>query len=174
MASSANNRSASHFAPNRFNTNNNINEDEDRASNQSDSQLETSLRIISDFKQKPFDELRDTLRRKNYMNTEKYQQVFEFITKELTSGGSSATPTNSLGLISNSQTNTNVNTTQPPPVNGIHYTDSNENLSNLADVANSSFSAVSLNSNPSTSIREAYNHKNIPLNDIEFPQLFMY
>jgi len=172
LASSANNRSASHFAPNRFNTNNNINEDEDRTSNQSDPQLETSLRIISDFKQKPFDELRDTLRRKNYMNTEKYQQVFEFITKELT--GSGATPTNSLGLISNSQTNTTVNTMQPQPVNGLHYTDSNGNLSNLADVANSSYSAVSLSSNPSTSIREAYNQKNIPLNDIEFPQLFMY
>lgn len=57
----------------------------DRNSDQSD-QIEQSLKIISDFKQKSFDEQKQTMLRTNqaYMNSDKYQQVFEFISKELT------------------------------------------------------------------------------------------
>ena len=60
--------------------------DADVHSNQSDP-MEQSLRIISDFKQKSFDEQKQTLLRTNqaYMNSDKYQQVFEFISKELVS-----------------------------------------------------------------------------------------
>ena len=53
---------------------------------QQDQQLERS--IISDFKQKTFDEQKQAILRTNqaYFNNDKYQEVFEFISKELTSG----------------------------------------------------------------------------------------
>jgi hypothetical protein len=185
IASSANNRSVSQFQASNQRSiyaANNINEDDDKTSNQSDTQLENSLRIISDFKQKPFDEMKQTLMRTNqtYLNTEKYQQVFEFI-QELTSSTNNQL-TNSSNLLScNSTTNTNVTTTQPLPVNGHSLNISiNQNLQSTGSVSNladASFSAVSVTSNISGGVsntaKESF-QKSIPLNDIEFPQLFMY
>jgi hypothetical protein len=46
-------------------------------SQQEQQQLDDSLRIINDFKKKPFDELKQTIQRQN-LNADKYQQVHSF------------------------------------------------------------------------------------------------
>ncbi len=50
-----------------------------------------SEKIISDFKEKTFDEQKKTLLRTNQETNEKYQQVFDFISKELTSISATST-----------------------------------------------------------------------------------
>jgi len=67
-----------------------VQKDDDLSSVQSD-QIEKSEKIISDFKEKTFDEQKKTLLRTNQETNEKYQQVFDFISKELTSISATST-----------------------------------------------------------------------------------
>jgi hypothetical protein len=160
---------------------------EDRDSLQSIDQLydaESSQRIISEFKQKPFEELKNTI----YKNSrfEKYQQVIDSLSKEYGQGNqlaSSTSAANSSNLIK---------------MNGLRQASRSsidESIDNLSNIVNGGLETVPTNmattittasntslsnvSNPSASIssnlyKESHHIKSIPLNDIEFPQLFMY
>jgi hypothetical protein len=83
-------------------------------------------------------------------------------------------------LSSSSQTNTGITTNQPNKTglnNVLNRADSASNMSAMAENINSSLSVTSLASNPSTNTNghapNAHSQM-IPLNDIEFPKLFMY
>jgi len=79
-----NNKSFNHLYQQQYQGISEVQRDEDLNSIQSD-QVEKSEKIISDFKEKTFDEQKQTLLRTNQASNEKYQQVFDFISKELTS-----------------------------------------------------------------------------------------
>jgi hypothetical protein len=119
---------------------------EDQESNNSSSEtIETNQRIINEFKQKPFDELKQTLLRSNNLNQEKYQQVFDSISKEII--------VNRDNLMLQQQQQLNNTTSNNSSLNG-----SNPNL------------------NDSVYIKETNIQQKLVtnLNDIDFPQLFMY
>lgn len=171
ISSSMNNRSYSQYHHRQQTGINEVSKDDDQNSNQSD-QAEKSLRIISDFKQKTFDEQKQTMIRTNQASNEKYQQVVDFISKELIAPSASS-------IVSEKSEKSNVlstslqvvATSQPLPgksnlVNG-NSSESTGNMNNLNDNANSS---TSLNSTPPV----PGSYQIIPLNDIEFPKLFMY
>lgn len=176
---SSHNRSASQVQQHQRNASGiqDINENYDTYSNKSDS----STRIISDFRQKTFDQLLKS--NQVYSNNEKYQKVFEFITKELTTSGVSA-GNFKLGLkslnivliilpiyigtnqstisnhnsINTSQTNTIVTTTQPQSVSNNLDNMNSGSINNInkidENINNSSLSAGSLSSNPSISTNQ--------------------
>lgn len=95
---------------------------------------------------------------------------------------------NSNILSSSSQANTGITTSQPTKVGLTNGNSTNNNLndrsestSNISanmvttDNINSSLSVNSLASNPSSNANGPSAHSQmIPLNDIEFPKLFMY
>ena len=127
-------------------------------------QIETSLEIITEFKQKPFDELKKKLVRTNqlYLNADKYQQVIEFISKEHTTNSQSASVngTATTAAVANASLNGQLN-------------GSNGNLNNSSlSLSNTSQQSTSMASG--VSAKDNYQQKVFPLNDIEFPQLFMY
>lgn len=118
----------------------------DQDSNKSTDTLENSMKIISDFKQKPFDELKQTLLRSNqtYLNTERYQQVFDSMHQS------------NVNQIANG-------------LNNIH------NQSNSSSVYGSNNNLNdSIGNNSASSANGAFQQKTVTLNDIDFPQLFMY
>jgi len=155
-------QSASHFDAAGAN---HVSGDDD--SSKSTDTLETSMRIISDFKQKPFDELKQTLMRSNqaYMNADKYHRVFDSISKEIhhtnmiTSNGVS-TATQQNGTVAGNNNNLVSSSTSS-------MYDLNESLGN-ASLTSASVSASA------TTTTTTFQQKIVPLNDIEFPQLFMY
>lgn len=135
---------------------------------------EKNMKIITDFKQKNYDELKQNLVRANqmYVNSEKYQQVFDLISKELVSSHAS---TNTAGNISNSSSitlpNSAMNSSSTLPING-----SITNMNGTGNISASNGPTNGGNSNSNLSnTSNVYPQKSaIPLNDIEFPQLFMY
>ena len=136
----------------------------DQDSNQSDQQMENSMKIISEFQHKPFDEIKESLIKSNQQSKEKYQQVFEFVSKEITKEGSSIGG----GLANSGGSTVASNLSQ---IN---------NIGNMNSNVNSSLGSLSGSSNQSGATangvyyKETYQQRMIPLNDIEFPQLFMY
>ena len=146
---------------------------DDHNSDNSDT-LDNSLRIISDFKQKPFDELKQTLLKthQTHLNPEKYQQVFDLISKELTVSTQSNSRDKESNLMSNlinnpnNNSNGSVNTSNGNLYNGMN---SVSNLSTISNPSNSIGSSIA-----GGVLKETYQQKMIPLNDIDFPQLFMY
>lgn len=139
---------------------------DDTLNDNNQTEAETSMRIIKEFKHKPFDELKQALIKSNqtYVNTDKYQQVLDLISRELQQQSNSEA------------TNPSVQQPSTTPAAGSY---SNISLSNIKNTSISSMS-----SNQSTSISSnnillntkdgQYGQKTIPLNDIEFPKLFMF
>jgi hypothetical protein len=159
-----------------------------------------SSKLINDFKQKPFDEIRQSLQKKN-QSLDKYQQVFDLISKEIQqsglNNGQMASSFSSNILITKEQ---QLQTQQSPSIsnnnnnaNGGFLGSTNQNVGasstgNMANYANTSISSLSNQSSSfGSSAGILYNSKEngaigqqqqqqkmVPLNDIEFPQLFMY
>jgi hypothetical protein len=177
----------------------------DNESNQSsDMQAEANLKIINDFKQKPFDELMKSTLLKSDNN---YNDVFELISKEMNgdkdvlssssgkhhhgghhhhhhhhhanSHGPAVTSASSLtangGVVvvggGNAATlaTDNNDSTQHPASNN-----KNVSHSSLSTNSNNSSSIGTTGSNAALLLKETFQQKNTPLNDIEFPELFMY
>lgn len=154
-------------------------------------EAETSMRIISEFKQKPFDELKQTLIKTNqsYVNPDKYQQVLDLISREMQPN---STTTDSVSA-STGGVSTIVPTSAAATsgVSGISGTSgggggggggSYTNIS-LNNLKNTSISSMSSNQSASMSsnnlllngnVNMGHHQKNIPLSDIEFPKLFMF
>ena len=162
-----------------------------------------SSKLINDFKQKPFDEIRQSLQKKN-QSLDKYQQVFDLISKEIQQNGiNNGQMTSSFSsnivitkdqqlqqqALANSNNNNNNN------ANGVLLGSTNQHIGasstgNMANYANTSISSLSnqsssfgssagilYNSKENGSIgqqQQQQQQKMVPLNDIEFPQLFMY
>ena len=181
-ASSQNNRSSSNMMHQNRNGSG-----ENEPSLSLDLHTDTNMKIINEFKEKPFDELKKSLLRSNqmYVNSEKYQQVLELISKELGGGGGGsgkeekdalALSYGGKQLIVNGASGTNISAAGPE-------LGSNGNISmpHANSNKNTSYSSLSTASNQSNSIgsgnallKEAYQKKNTALNDIDFPELFMY
>jgi hypothetical protein len=177
-------------------------------------EAEASMRIISEFKQKPFDELKQTLIKTNqsYVNTDKYQQVLDLISREIhgeaaststvgaAAGSTSSTGTaggvGGVGLVGQTLVNaaTAVASTTstgfaPPSTTGNNVAavsggGSYTNIS-LSNLKNTSISSMSSNQSASMSSSNILINsrdvplsnnaqKTIPLNDIDFPKLFMF
>jgi hypothetical protein len=145
------------------NNNTNASSNDDLDSNNSTETLENSMKIISDFKQKPFDELKQTLLRSNqvYVNQEKYHQVFDSISKEITVNSRNPIDQVNTNQISNG-TNSN---------NGYGNVSNNSSLYGSNGNLNDGNAAIS---NGTVYKETNFQQKLVPLNDIEFPQLFMY
>jgi hypothetical protein len=125
-------------------------------------QLESNnnTEIISEFRHKNYDELKKNYIRstQTYLNQEKYQKVFDFISKEHTNA--------------NTTTSSSVNGTHPNVNSQLNGSSGNLNNSNLS-LSNGSNQSTSMTSG--ISVKETYQQKAFPNNnDIEFPQLFMY
>ena len=137
----------------------NLDQNSNKSSENQKLQLENNNKeIISEFRHKNYDELKKNYIRSTqaYLNTEKYQKVFDFISKEHT----------------NSNANTSLNGINPNVNSQLNGSSSNLNNSNLS-LSNGSNQSTSMLSG--ISIKETYQQKNFPnSNDIEFPQLFMY
>lgn len=136
----------------------------DQDSNQSDQQMENSMKIISEFQHKPFDEIKESLIKSNQQSKEKYQQVFEFVSKEITKEGGSIGG----GLANSGGSTVASNLSQ---INNIGNMNSNVNTSLGSLSGSSNQSGATANG---VYYKETYQQRMIPLNDIEFPQLFMY
>ena len=121
-------------------------------------QAENNMEIISEIKHMPYDELKKKLMRSNKLYTEKYQQVFDFISKEHSSSNANVILSNGI--------NPNVSLGNNSINNSNQMNGSSGNLSNASNQSTSMNSGIS--------IKESYQQKAFPLNDIEFPQLFMY
>lgn len=170
-------------------------------------QHEKNVKIISDFKQKPFDELRQSLQRSNNQSHEKYQQVFDLISKEVNShtnislanlNSSQANPAanSSTGIpiitVQKEQSTNAITTSGNVSITNANYLNSintigASSLGNMNNYANTSVSSLSnqsssmgssagmlYNNSSSRDQQQQQQQKMVPLNDIEFPQLFMY
>ncbi len=152
-----------------------------------DLQLEDA-RIISDFKHKSFKELQSTLQKYNemYTNSEKYQQLMDLL-KSNNHSNTNGHHTNSHRSDlnseqhhgSNSNLNQSLNSNSPINNNNINNVPS-KYVSNSSLSTNNSLQSNSAANSSSSNILYKENgysmqqQKNTALNDIEFPELFMY
>jgi hypothetical protein len=148
-----------------------------------------NLRIINEFKQKPFDELKQTLLRSSQMN-ENNTDVLELISKEMTGGGAGEGKDSSPhggGKHHHHHHNHHhgIHHSHGPAVTSVSSLTAGESngtndhapSSHVAAGTNKniSYSSLSTNSGNSVLLKEAYpQQKTATLNDIEFPELFMY
>ena len=137
----------------------NLDQNSNKSSENQKIQIENNNKeIISEFRQKNYDELKKNYIRSTqaYLNTEKYQKVFESISK----------------AHNNSNANTSMNGINPNINSQLNGSSGNLNNSNLS-LSNGSNQSTSMTSG--ISIKETYQQKTfLNSNDIEFPQLFMY
>ena len=137
----------------------NLDQNSNKSSENQKLQIENNNKeIISEFRQKNYDELKKNYIRSTqaYLNTEKYQKVFDSISK----------------AHNNSNANTSMNGINPNINSQLNGSSGNLNNSNLS-LSNGSNQSTSMTSG--ISIKETYQQKNfLNSNDIEFPQLFMY
>lgn len=157
-----------------LNNNNSMSMDNETMSQSSDMQADNNARIINEFKQKPFDELKKTLQKSNqmYVNSEKYQHMLELISKELGVGYQTGPSSNSAQAVSN-QGGVGINSDAVDSTNNMingPVASKNMSYSSLSTTSNQS---SALNSN-NLLLKDNYQQKITPLNDIEFPELFMY
>jgi len=143
---------------------------------------EENLKIINDFKQKPFDELKQTLMRSNQMhlNSEKYKQVVDLINKEFVAHPHESNSHHQHHHHNHHQRHHGAGASRSPSnlslnVNENLKTNSNASFNNSYDSSNQSTSNLNNPNANSTNVNAIINQaKMIPLNDIEFPKLFMY
>jgi hypothetical protein len=143
---------------------------------------EENLKIINDFKQKPFDELKQTLMRSNQMqlNSDKYKQVVDLINKEFVVHSHEPNAQHQSHHQHHHQRHHGAGASRSPSnlslnVNENLKTNSNASFNNSFDSSNQSTSNLNNPGNNSTNLNAILNQaKMIPLNDIEFPKLFMY
>jgi hypothetical protein len=126
-----------------------------------------NLEIISEFKHMPYDEIREKLK---YLNNDKYQDVLKFISKE---HNTKSPNTASVQAINGNLTN-GTSTNTGPSSNIQNQSQLNGSLVSNLNNSTLSLSNVSNQSTSGNSMKETLPQKIFPLNDIEFPQLFMY
>ena len=155
-------------------------------------QENNGVRIINEFKQKPFDELRQSLQRSNQLknNSEKYQQVLDLINKEISANSSA----NSSGTAShrdhhhhdrhhggsalaNSKTETMLlmqaaaaATSSGGGSLSVPLTSSSSSVAHSPSIGGGQSTIANNNNN----YKDASQQKLVSLTDIEFPQIFMY
>jgi hypothetical protein len=144
---------------------------DNESSQSSDMQAEAHLKIINEFKQKPFDELKNTLM-KNSSDT--YHDVFELISKEIEKDPLSQSGKHHGHHHHHSHHHHGPAVTSATSLTIANSDDKNVSHSSLSTNSNHSSSVATSGGSNAALLKEAYQQKITPLNDIEFPELFMY